>query len=46
LFNFFIMGASGTTILGVFLFVWIGIIILFLLFERVKMLERNHNLLA
>ena len=46
LFNFFIMGASGTTILGVFLFVWIGIIILFLLFERVKMLERNHNLHA
>lgn len=46
LFNFFIMGASGTTILGVFLFVWIGIIILFLLFERVKMLERNHNLTA
>jgi RsiW-degrading membrane proteinase PrsW (M82 family) len=46
LFNFFIMGASGTTILGVFLFVWIGIIILFLLFERVKMLERDHNLLA
>jgi len=46
LFNFFIMGASGTTILGVFLFVWVGIIILFLLFERVKMLERNHNLHA
>jgi len=46
LFNFFIIGASGTTILGVFLFVWIGIIILFLLFERVKMLERNHNLTA
>ena len=46
LFNFFIMGASGTTILGVFLFVWIGIIILFLLFERVKMLERAHNLPA
>jgi len=44
LFNFFIMDASGTTILGVFLFVWIGIIILFLLFERVKMLERAHNL--
>jgi len=44
LFNFFIMGASGTTILGVFLFVWIGIIIMFMLFERVKMLERNHNL--
>jgi RsiW-degrading membrane proteinase PrsW (M82 family) len=46
LFNFFIMGASGTTILGVFLFVWVGIIILFLLFERVKMLERTHNLSA
>lgn len=46
LFNFFIMGASGTTILGVFLFVWIGIIILFLLFERIKMLERTHNLHA
>jgi RsiW-degrading membrane proteinase PrsW (M82 family) len=46
LFNFFIVEASGTTILGVFLFVWVGIIILFLLFERVKMLERNHNLLS
>jgi len=44
LFNFFIMDASGTTILGVFLFVWIGIIILFLLFERVKMIERAHHL--
>lgn len=45
-FNKFIMDASGTTILGVFLFVWIGIIILFLLFERIKMLERSHNLHA
>ncbi len=36
LFNFFIIGASGETILGVFLFVWIGIIALFLLFEKVK----------
>lgn len=44
LFNFFIMDASGTTILGVFLFVWVGIIILFLLFERIKQLERTHNL--
>ena len=44
LFNYFILGASGTTILGVFLFVWIGIIILFMLFERVKMLERIHKL--
>ena len=46
LFNFFIMGSSGTTILGVFLFVWIGIIIMFLLLEHVKMLERIHNLHA
>jgi protease PrsW len=40
LFNFFIMDASGETILGVFLFVWIGVIILFLLFEKVKQTER------
>lgn len=39
LFNFFIMDASGETILGVFLFVWMGIIMLFLLFEKVKLLE-------
>lgn len=45
-FNKSIMEASGTTILGVFLFVWIGIIILFLLFERIKMIERAHNLHA
>ena len=43
LFNFFIMGASEETILGVFLFVWMGVIILFLLFEKVKMIERTHN---
>ena len=46
LFNFFIMEASGTSILGVFLFVWIGIIILFFLFEKVKMIERTHTLSA
>jgi RsiW-degrading membrane proteinase PrsW (M82 family) len=43
LFNFFIMGARGETILAVFLFVWIGIILLFLLFEKVKLIERRHN---
>jgi protease PrsW len=43
LFNFFIMDASGETILGVFLFVWMGIIVLFLLFEKIKQLERFHN---
>lgn len=42
LFNFFIMDASGETILGVFLFVWIGVIVLFLLFEKIKQLERQH----
>jgi len=44
LFNVFIMDASGETILAVFLFVWIGIILLFLLFEKIKQLERNHNI--
>lgn len=39
LFNFFIMDSSGEGILAVFLFVWIGIIILFLLFEKIKQLE-------
>lgn len=43
LFNFFIMDASGETILGVFLFVWMGIITLFLVFEKVKLLEARHN---
>jgi RsiW-degrading membrane proteinase PrsW (M82 family) len=43
LFNFFIMEASGEGILAVFLFVWIGIIILFFLFEKIKQLElRGH----
>ena len=41
LFNFFIMDASGETILGVFLFVWFGIIVLFLLFEKIKQAERK-----
>ena len=44
LFNFFIMDASGETILGVFLFVWMGVIVLFLLFEKIKNIERVHNL--
>ena len=43
LFNFFIMDASGETILAVFLFVWIGIIILFLLFEKIKEVELAHH---
>jgi RsiW-degrading membrane proteinase PrsW (M82 family) len=43
LFNFFIMDASGEAILGVFLFVWFGIIILFLLFEKIKQNEKRFN---
>lgn len=43
LFNFFIMDASGETILGVFLFVWMGIIVLFVIFEKVKILEARHE---
>jgi len=43
LFNFFIMDASGETILGVFLFVWMGIIALFLVFEKVKIIEARQR---
>ncbi len=43
LFNFFIMDASGETVLGVFMFVWMGVIVLFLIFEKVKQLEKVHR---
>ncbi len=43
LFNFFIMDSSGEAILGVFLFVWMGLIVLMLIFEKVKLLEARHN---
>ena len=43
LFNFFIMDASGETVLGVFMFVWMGIIVLFLIFEKVKQIEIRHR---
>lgn len=43
LFNFSIMNASGETVLGVFMFVWMGVIVLFLLFEKVKLLEKIHR---
>jgi RsiW-degrading membrane proteinase PrsW (M82 family) len=42
LFNFFIIKGEGT-ILAVFLFVWIGIIMLFLVFEKVKNLEYQKS---
>ena len=44
IFNFFIMGGNGgESILGVFLFVWVGIIVLFLIIEKVKILEITHR---
>lgn len=43
LFNFFIMDATGEAILSVFLFVWMGIIVLFLAFEKLKLITRNHD---
>lgn len=43
LYNFFIMEMQGESILGVFLFVWMGIIVLFLLFEKVKLTERSSQ---
>jgi len=46
LFNFFIMDASGGGILIIFLFVWMGIITLFLLFEKIKLLEASQFLLS
>jgi RsiW-degrading membrane proteinase PrsW (M82 family) len=36
LFNFYIMDATGESIALVFFFVWIGVVALFLLFERAK----------
>jgi protease PrsW len=47
LFNFFIMRASEpgkeNGVLIVLLFVWMGIILLFLLFEKIKLLELSHK---
>lgn len=43
LFNFFIMDANGETVLGVFMFVWMGVVLLFLIFEKVKLIERLHR---
>jgi RsiW-degrading membrane proteinase PrsW (M82 family) len=47
LFNFFIMRSSEpgkeNGVLLVLLFVWMGIILLFLLFEKIKLLELSHK---
>lgn len=42
-FNFSIMDANAKTVLGVFAFVWMGVIVLFLIFEKVKLLEKQHR---
>ncbi len=42
-FNFLIIDSKGGFVLLVFLSVWIGIIILMVIFEKVKMLKNNHN---
>jgi len=47
LFNFFIINSSEpgkeNGVLMVLLFVWMGIIVLFLLFEKIKLLERSRQ---
>ena len=39
-FNFSIMNAKGETLLSIFMFVWLGIILLFVVFEKVKRIQR------
>ena len=43
LFNFFIIGANGGVVLGVFLLVWAGVIALLFAFELVKLKEKRHQ---
>lgn len=43
LFNLFIMDANGETILSIFLVVWLLVILLFMVFEKVKQLEVRHR---
>lgn len=44
LFNFSIMEANGATVLGIFMFVWMGVILLFLIFEKIKLIEKLHRI--
>jgi len=39
LFNFSIINSSGNTILFVFLLVWLAVVVLFMLFERIKLMD-------
>ncbi len=43
LFNLFIMDANGETIISVFLIVWLLVILMFMMFEKVKQLEVRHQ---
>lgn len=43
LFNLFIMDANGETILTIFITVWLFVIVLFFLFEKIKKLELLHS---
>lgn len=43
LFNLFIMDANGEAILSIFVVVWLMVILMFLMFERVKILEIKHR---
>ncbi len=45
LFNFFIMKSTGGKVLYVFLFVWLGIIVLLAVFEKVKRMRSPRSLL-
>jgi len=44
LFNFFIIDSGGEKTMAIFLFVWIGIIVVILLFERIKRLRGPRSL--
>jgi RsiW-degrading membrane proteinase PrsW (M82 family) len=44
LFNFFILRSNGEDLLTVFLFVWIGIVIVILLFERIKAIKNPRSI--
>ncbi|MAZ67176.1 hypothetical protein CL652_00155 [bacterium] len=41
LFNFFILKSNGNELMQVFMFVWIGLILLLIAFEHVKRITRN-----
>lgn len=43
LFNLFIMDSNGEAILSVLLIVWLLVILLFVVFEKVKLLESRHQ---